>query len=111
MIGLPHETKEDMLYTIKTSKTWSIDHIDYSRVGAIPKSELYDLVKRKNLDRYEYNDIILPDTEYVHADEVDRICNKALNWKIRLWYKIPLFIREYIKRWDKLYGIFHKWAK
>jgi len=111
MIGLPHETKEDMLYTIKTSKTWQIDHIDYSRVCAIPKSELYDLVKRKNLDRYEYNDVILPDTEYVSADGVSRICSKAFNWETRLWYKIPLFIREYIRRYDKLYGKLHKWAK
>jgi len=111
MIGLPHETKNDMLYTIKTSKTWQIDHIDYSRIFTIPKSELYDLVKRKNLNRYEYNDIILPDTEYVSADEVSRICSRAFNWKIRLWYKIPLFIREYVKRCDKLYGILHKWGK
>ena len=111
MIGLPHETKSDMLYTVGTSKTWQIDHIDYSRVFAIPKSELYDLVKRKNLNRYEYNDIILPDTEHVSADEVSCICSKAFNWKTRLWYKIPLFIREYVKRCDKLYGTLHKWGK
>jgi len=111
IIGLPNETKNDMLYTVKTSKTWQLDNIDYNRFLGFPKSELYDLVKRKNLNRYEYNDIILPDTEYISADEVTRIYNRAFDWKPRLWYKIPLFIREYIKRYDKLYGKLHKWAK
>jgi len=39
------------------------------------------------------------------------IYNRAFDWKPRLWYKIPLFIREYIKRYDKLYSKLHKWAK
>jgi len=111
IIGLPHETENDMKYTIKTSKTWHLDHIDYCRFFAIPKSELYDLVKRKGLDRYEYNNIILPDTEYVHADKVTHIYNKSYNWKIRLWYKLPLFARRFIKKWVKLYGKLQEWAK
>ena len=111
MIGLPHETENDMLHTIKTSKTWRLDHINYNRVFAIPRSELYDLVKRKGLDRYDHNDIILPDTEHVSADRVSHICNKALNWKTRLWYRIPPSIRKRIKMSDRLYGKLHKWAK
>ena len=111
MIGLPHETERDMLDTIKTSKTWHLDHIDYSRVFAIPGSELYSLVKRKGLDRYKYEDIILPDTEHVSANRVSRICNKAYNWKIRLWYRIPLWVRRRIKMQDRFYGMLHRWAK
>jgi len=111
MIGLPHETENDMKYTIKTSKTWYLDHIDYCRFFAIPRSELYDLVKRKGLNRYEYNSIILPDTEYVHADKVTHIYNKSYNWKIRLWYKLPLFVRGYVKRYSKLYGKLQEFAK
>lgn len=111
IIGLPNETENDMLDTIKTSKAWKLDTVDYNRFFGFPGSDLYDLVKRKNLDRYKYNEVILPDTEYVHADKVTRIYNRAFSWKIRLWYKTPLWLRKYIKRYHKLYGKLHKWAK
>ncbi len=111
MIGLPHETESDMLHTIRMSKTWQLDIVVYNRVFAIPRSELYDLVKRKGLDRYNHNDIILPDTEHVSADRVSRICSKAPNWKARLWYRMPLSIRRRIKMHNSLYGGLHKWAK
>ena len=111
MVGLPNETGNDMSNTIKTSKTWKLDTVDYNRFFGFPGSDLYTLVKRKNLDRYKYNEVILPDTEYVHADKVTRIYNSAFNWKIRLWYKAPLWLRKYIKRYHKLYGKLHEWGK
>ena len=111
IIGLPNETENDMLDTIKTSKTWKLDTVDYNRFFGFPGSDLYTLVKRKNLDRYKYNEVILPDTEYVHADKVTRIYNRAFNWKTRFWYKTPVWLRKHIKRYHKLYGKLHQWAK
>jgi radical SAM superfamily enzyme YgiQ (UPF0313 family) len=77
MFGLPYETKDDILHNFKESTKLGLDWLSFSRFIGFPKSELYDLIKKEGLDRYEYEDIIIPDTRYAHADVVTDIgwCN------------------------------------
>ena len=76
MIGFPHETEEDMLWTGRKSKWLGVDDISYNRVWAIPKSEMYSQIKEERLDEYEYVNIVIPRTRYVSADEVTAIYYK-----------------------------------
>ena len=85
IIGLPHENREDILKTIKGARSIGLDKVFFNRFFAIPKSKLYMEVKKKSLDRYEFENIIIPDTEYLHADEVtDLFWENAVSIKKRL---------------------------
>ena len=55
---------------------------------AIPKSEMYSLIKEEGLDEYEQANIVIPRTRHVSADEVTDI-----------YYKIahPLLTRMLLK--------------
>jgi len=88
MIGFPHETKEDMLLTGKKSKQLGLDYVFYNRVWAIPKSEMYSLIKEEKLDEYEYENIVIPRTRHVSADEVNDIYYKIAHpFSMRLLLK------------------------
>lgn len=98
MFGFPHETKEDILHTIKESRNLGLDDISYGRLIGFPKSELYDLIKKEGLNRYEWEDIIIPDTRYLHADEVTNIgYYYTRSWKLRMYSRVPLKVRNFIK--------------
>ena len=88
MLGFPHETKEDILWTGSKSKQLRLDYVFYNRVWAIPKSEMYSLIKEEKLNEYEQANIVIPRTRYVSADEVTDI-----------YYKIahPLLTRMLLK--------------
>ena len=92
MIGFPHETKEDMFWTGKKSKQLGLNYVFYNRMWAIPKSEMYSLIKEEGLDEYEHANIVIPRTRYVSADEVTDI-----------YYKIahPFLIRMLLKLLSK----------
>ncbi|OIN97243.1 hypothetical protein AUJ66_03985 [Candidatus Desantisbacteria bacterium CG1_02_38_46] len=70
MFGFPHETREDILFNFEEAQKLGLDWIAFSRLIGFPRSELYDLFRKERLDRYEYESIIVPDTRYMHADEV-----------------------------------------
>jgi radical SAM superfamily enzyme YgiQ (UPF0313 family) len=98
MYGFPHETKEDILHTFKESRNLGLDLISDGRLIGFPKSELYDLIKKEGLNRYEYEEIIIPDTRYLHADEVTNITYYYTHsWKLRMYLKVPLKVRNFIK--------------
>ncbi len=92
MIGFPHETKEDMFWTGKKSKQLGLNYVFYNRMWAIPKSEMYSLIKEEGLAEYEYANIVIPRTRHVSADEVTDI-----------YYKIahPFLIRVLLKLLSK----------
>lgn len=73
IFGFPHETREDILFNFKEAKKLGLNRIGFSRLIGFPRSELYDLFRKEGLDRYEYEGIIVPDTRYMHADEVTNL--------------------------------------
>ena len=70
IFGFPHETRADILFNFEEAQKLGLNRIGFNRLIGFPRSELYDLFKREGLDRYEYEGIIIPDTRYMHADEV-----------------------------------------
>lgn len=99
IVGFPHETKEDMLHTLKESKKLGLDVVIHNRLCGFPKSELYIQAEKEGLNKYEYENITLPSTQYVDADKVTNLfLSNVFNWKIRLWKKLPVRIRKFIKK-------------
>ena len=101
MLGFPHETKEDMLWTGKKSKQLGLDYVFYNRVWAIPKSEMYSLIKEEKLDEYEHANIVIPRTRHVSADEVSdiyyRIAHPFLTrMLLKSLSKFPMGVRKKI---------------
>lgn len=101
MIGFPHETKEDMLLTGKKSKQLGLDYVFYNRVWAIPKSEMYSLIKDEKLNEYEYENIVIPRTRHVSADEVTDIYYKiahtfSIRILLKLLSKFPTRVRKMV---------------
>jgi radical SAM superfamily enzyme YgiQ (UPF0313 family) len=99
MIGFPHETKEDMLWTGKKSKQLGLDYVFYNRVWAIPKSEMYSQIKEEKLDEYEHANIVIPRTRYVSADEVTNIYYKIAHpfltrMLLKLLSKFPTWVKK-----------------
>ena len=75
--GFPWETKEDILSGFEEAKDLGFNRIGFYRLVGLPRSELYELFIRERLNRYEYEGIIIPDTRYLHADEVtDMVYNE-----------------------------------
>ena len=70
IFGFPHETREEILFNFEKAQELGLNWIAFSRLIGFPRSELYDLFGKEGLDRYEYESIIIPDTQYMHADEV-----------------------------------------
>jgi len=91
MLGFPHEKKEDILRTIKESKKLGLDIVFYNRVWAIPKSAMYNFIIKNKLDAYKFENIIIPATKYLSADEVTDLYYDNVGkekWKIALLKKI-----------------------
>ncbi len=91
MLGFPHEKKEDILKTIKESKKMGLDTVFYNRVWAIPKSAMYEFIIKNKLDTYKFENIIIPATKYLSADEVTDLYYKNVGkdkWQIIVFKKI-----------------------
>ncbi|NQT46451.1 MAG: B12-binding domain-containing radical SAM protein [Candidatus Omnitrophica bacterium] len=92
MIGFPWEDIDDMKRTFVESKKLGLDNIFYNRIYAFPHSEMYEDIRKKHLNSCEYNNIIIPDTEYISSKDVTEFYYKCqYNWKKRL---IKMFIPE-----------------
>ncbi len=100
ILGFPHEGRSDLLRTVQESREIGLDFVFYNRCWAIPVSALHDEILAKGLDRYEFEGIVLPDTEYLHADEVTEIYwNAVTSWKKRLAAKVlPVRVVESLDR-------------
>ncbi len=100
ILGFPHEGRADILRTVEESREIGLDFVFYNRCWAIPKSALHDEIMAKGLARYEFEGIVLPDTEYLHADEVTEIYwNAVTSWKKRLAAKVlPVRVVESLDR-------------
>jgi len=76
--GFPWENKEDILFGFEEAKNLGFNRIGFYRLVGLPRSELYELIIREELDRYKYEGIIIPDTRYLHADEVTNLVTNEL---------------------------------
>jgi hypothetical protein len=76
------------LRTFRESKKLGLDNVFYNRVWAIPKSEMWDEIKKKNLDTYHYMNICLPSTVHVSSDDVTELFyRQTRNWREELLKK------------------------
>jgi len=113
MLGFPHETKENILSTIKESKKIGLDNIFYNRVWAIPKSEMHNYVIKNRLDTYKFENIVIPSTEYLSADEVTNIYYKYVgrkSWIKKIIRRIfgDSFIKNFRKHFPDLFTFLNK---
>jgi len=73
IFGFPHETSKDILFNFEEAQNLGLNRIGFNRLIGFPRSELYELFIREGLNRYEHEGIIIPDTRYMHADEVTEL--------------------------------------
>ena len=73
MIGFPFDTKESIIRNYKKSKKLGLKDRFYNRVWAIPRSEMYDEIVNEGLDYYSHENIILPSTRFLSADELNEL--------------------------------------
>ena len=74
----------------------------YNRVWAIPVSKMYYEILNKNLDYYSFENIILPATETLTADEVNKLYFRLISKKEVFEKKVTPYIGikriEYIRK-------------
>ncbi|MCB2147285.1 MAG: B12-binding domain-containing radical SAM protein [Deltaproteobacteria bacterium] len=113
MLGFPFDDKESILRNYRESKKLNLSVRFYNRVWAIPISKMYYDIIDKNLDYYCFENIILPSTEYMTADEVNRLYFKLISKKFILDKKIALILGkrriEFIRnKFPKTVNIYRK---
>ena len=94
MIGVPTETKEEHLETIRFIKRLSPDVVYFNAFIGIPGSKMYDHIIGKNLIYEKMGDLILANSEYFSWPE-----KLALKQKAELAYNIsPRVLIRHIRR-------------
>lgn len=102
ILGLPNETKEDMLATVKTLADLDIDGVKFHCLCIFPNTKLYDLYEQKQitlLNEDEYIDIacncleLLPEKTTIHrlggnGLQAIKVAPKWLNKKFEILNKI-----------------------
>jgi radical SAM superfamily enzyme YgiQ (UPF0313 family) len=79
MLGFPFDSKDSMIKNYEDSQKLNLSVTFYNRVWAIPVSEMYHDILNQNLDYYSFENIILPSTIYLSADEVNRLYFKLVS--------------------------------
>jgi anaerobic magnesium-protoporphyrin IX monomethyl ester cyclase len=113
MLGFPFDDKESILRNYRESKKLNLSIRFYNRVWAIPISKMYYDIINKNLDYYCFENIILPSTEYMTADEVNRLYFRLISKKFILDKKIALVLGkkkvEFIRdKFPKMVSVYRK---
>ncbi len=91
MLGFPFDDKESIIKNYKTSKTLGLKHRFYNRVWAIPSSNMYSEIINMSLDAYCFENIILPGTQNISADELNKLYYRLVSRKSlyrRWWIKL-----------------------
>jgi radical SAM superfamily enzyme YgiQ (UPF0313 family) len=65
LFGIPGETREEMLQTIKLAKSLKIDRAHFSNFMPLPGSELYAQLKSAGRDDIDYNHFFVHDVGFV----------------------------------------------
>lgn len=123
IVGIPGETKETILETIKFAKSLDLDDAVFSIYSPYPGAELYELCISKgyipaDMDYYRFkNKYSTLSTEYLSAEQTEALRNRALlEFQVNKIVKHPIryftnfenfrTIRRYLKRFivGKLYS-------
>jgi radical SAM superfamily enzyme YgiQ (UPF0313 family) len=96
MIGLPNEKRKDMIQTLKVSKKIGLNFVSWNRFIGLPQTKLYDILRKHNLIKFEYECGIVPNTLYVNSDEIEKILKQNLSLKTKIYQKIPLYMQKII---------------
>lgn len=90
MLGFPFDTKESIIKNFNESKKLNLASTFYNRVWAIPISQMYYDILNQNLDYYSFENIILPSTENLSADEVNKTYYQLVSRKDIIDKKIQI---------------------
>ncbi len=88
MLGFPFEDKESIIRNYKSSKTLKLKICFYNRIWAIPVSEMHSQIINEGLDYYSFENIVLPGTKDLTADEVNKLYYKLVSRKEKYRKKI-----------------------
>jgi len=116
MLGFPFDNKKSIIKNYQESKKLDLGITFYNRVWAIPTSDMYNQIIDEGLDHYSFENIILPGTKYLSADELNKLYYELVSRKelfVKKMFKIIgkrkiNFIR---KNFNFLYRIAFKWYK
>jgi len=65
MFGIPGETKDEMIRTIKLAKSLNIDRAQFNNFMPLPGSQLYNQLKNEGMANIDYNHFFVHDVGYV----------------------------------------------
>jgi len=65
MFGIPGETKEEMLQTIRFAKSLDLDRAQFNNFMPLPGSEIYKQLKKEGLENIDHEHFFVHDVGYV----------------------------------------------
>jgi len=92
MLGFPFDTEKSIMKNYTESKRLNLSVHFYNRVWAVPISQMYFEILHRNLDYYSFENIILPSTESLSADEVNKLYYRLVSRKIFIDNKLQKII-------------------
>lgn len=81
MLGFPFEDKESIIRNYKSSRKLNLKVRFYNRVWAIPFSDMYNEIINEGLDDYSFENIVLPATKHISADELNKLYYRLISRK------------------------------
>ena len=113
MFGFPFDSKKSILKNFHESKEINLSVKFYNRVWAIPVSGMYYDIINNNLDYYSFENIVLPSTKYMSADEVNKLYFRPVSKKDVFEKKVVSFLGKknigYIqKKFPKVIDLYRK---
>ena len=97
IIGLPHETKDDIMKTINLLKKLPLNFVQISIATPIPGTEMWDLaLNKKGIELIDCNNPLLT-TYYSHNTQLPGISSKELKYYQQKAYRAFYFRLGFIK--------------
>lgn len=90
MFGFPHDTWRSIIKNFRGANKLGLNHVSYNRIFSFPVSRLHDQIIREGLDYYTFENITLPRTKFLSADNLNRLYKVA-----NLYYSLK---RKYLER-------------
>ena len=81
MLGFPFDDKKSIMENYKSSKKLNLKIRSYNRVWAVPFSKMYDEIINEGLDHYTFDNIVLPATKHLSADQLNKLYYRLISRK------------------------------
>lgn len=112
ILGFPFDNKESIIKNYQLSKKLNLKNVFYNRVWAIPRSDMYDQIIEEGLDDYTIENIILPGTRYLSANQLNQLYYTLISRKEIFSKKIISFLgKKNITRIKKYLPFFYRMYK